>query len=172
MMCTTNCSWSLTTIIVHNLVGELGATFRNGQHAFPTAKAIAGVSEQFVRKTIRAGYRSPYLIEFAERVASGQLEVESWRSSTRPTDELFGQILDIKGMGPYAAGNLIRLLGRYDHLALDSWVRAQYARLHHNGRRVSDRTIERAYKDYGEWRGLFFWLEMIRPWFDKKFPDW
>lgn len=170
MMCTTNCSWSLTTTIVHNLVGELGASLQNSK-AFPTPEAVAGASERFMRKTIRSGYRSPYLLEFAQRVANGRLDVESWRSSTGKTEELFNRILDIKGMGPYAAGNLIRLLGRYNHLALDSWVRAQYADLHHKGRMVSDRTIERAYKDYGEWKGLFFWLEMTRHWFDKKFPD-
>jgi len=172
MMCTTNCSWSLTTIIVHNLVGELGETLSDGLRAFPTPEAIAGSSEKFMRKTIRAGYRSPYLIECAERVASGELDVESWRTSALSTEDLLELVMDVKGIGPYAAGNLLRLLGRYNHLALDSWVRSQYAQLHHNGRKVSDRTIERAYHSLGRWRGLFFWLEMTRSWFDKKFPDW
>lgn len=172
MMCTTNCSWSLTTNMVHNLIGELGEAHANGLQAFPTPEAIAGVTESFLRKKIRAGYRSPYIIECAERVASGELDVESWRTTVLSTEDLYRLIMDVKGMGPYAAGNLLRLLGRYNHLALDSWVRSQYALLRHNGRKVSDRTIERAYHNYGRWRGLFFWLEMTRPWFDKKFPDW
>lgn len=172
MMCTTNCSWSLTTIITHNLIGELGEELSDGLRAFPTPEAIAGVSEKFMRKTIRAGYRSPYIIECAERVANGELDVESWRTSVLSTEDLFHLVQDVKGMGPYAAGNLLRLLGRYNHLALDSWVRSQYGRLHHKGRKVGDRTIERAYEQYGRWRGLFFWLEMTRYWFDKKFPDW
>jgi hypothetical protein len=29
---------------------------------------------------------------------------------------------------------------------------------------VADKTIERHYKEYGEWRGLFFWLEMTKEW--------
>ena len=172
MMCTTNCSWSLTTNMVHNLVGELGEKHPDGFMSFPTPQAIAGVSEKFVRKAIRAGYRSPYLIECAERVASGELDVESWRTSVLSTEDLYRLVQGVKGMGPYAAGNLLRLLGRYSHLALDSWVRSQYAEVHYNGRKVSDRTIERAYRRYGRWQGLFFWLEMTRPWFDKKFPDW
>ncbi len=172
MMCTTNCSWSLTTIIVQNLIGELGETFSDGRKAFPTPETLAGVSEGFVRKKIRAGYRSPYLIEFAERVAGGTLDVEAWRTTKLSTDELFESVHQIKGVGPYAAGNMLRLLGRYDYLALDSWVRTQYARLRHKGRKVSDRTIERAYSAFGEWRGLFFWLEMTQDWFDGKFPDW
>jgi N-glycosylase/DNA lyase len=172
MMCTTNCSWSLTTSMVHNLIGELGESSSDGVQAFPTPEAIAGVTEKFMRKKIRSGYRSPYLIECAERVASGELDVESWRTSVLSTEDLYHLVMDVKGMGPYAAGNLLRLLGRYNHLALDSWVRSQYAQLRHNGRKVSDRTIERTYRQYGRWRGLFFWLEMTRPWFDKKFPDW
>jgi N-glycosylase/DNA lyase len=172
LMCTTNCSWSLTTIININLIGELGEELSDGLRAFPTPEAIAGVSEKFMRKTIRAGYRSPYIIECAERVASGELDVESWRTTALSTEDLFHLIQNVKGMGPYAAGNLLRLLGRYNHLALDSWVRSQYARLHYKGRKVSDRTIERAYEQYGRWRGLFFWLELTRSWFDKKFPDW
>lgn len=170
MMCTTNCSWALTEIMIKNLTTLLGEKFSNDAYAFPTPKALAGVTEKFVRKNIRAGYRSPYLIELAERVASGKLDLESWRSSALPTAELFNEVRSVKGIGEYAAGNLLRLLGRYDYLALDSWVRGKYFELHKNGRRVSDRTIERHYADFGKWRGLFFWLEMTKYWYEQRFP--
>lgn len=170
MMCTTNCSWSLTEIMINNLTTFLGKKFRADAYAFPTPTALAGVSERFVRKNIRAGYRSPYLIEFAERVASGKLDLESWRTSTLTTVELFKEVRSVKGIGEYAAGNLLRLLGRYDYLALDSWVRGKYFELHKNGRRVGDRTIEKHYADFGKWRGLFFWLEMTKYWYEQQFP--
>ena len=169
-MCTTNCAWALTEVMVKNLTGHLGDPFEKGRHAFPAPKAMASVSEQFMRKNIRSGYRSPYLIEFADRVASGSLDVESWRTSLCTTEELFKEVQRVKGIGEYAAGSLLRLLGRYDYLALDSWVRAKYSELHHRGRRVVDKTIDRTYKPYGKWRGLFFWLEMTEDWFDRKFP--
>ncbi|MBI3586145.1 MAG: 3-methyladenine DNA glycosylase [Ignavibacteriales bacterium] len=170
MMCTTNCSWALTEIMIKNLTTLIGEKFGDDASAFPTPEALAGVSEKFVRKNIRAGYRSPYLIEFAERVASGKLDLESWRTSTLPTVELFKEVRSVKGIGEYAAGNLLRLLGRYDYLALDSWVRGKYFELHKNGRRVSDRTIEKHYADFGKWRGLFFWLEMTKYWYEQQFP--
>lgn len=170
MICTTNCSWALTEIMVKNLTTLLGEKFSNDMYAFPTPEVLAGVTEKFVRKNIRAGYRSPYLIELAERVASGKFDLESWRSSTLPTGELFKEVCSVKGIGEYAAGNLLRLLGRYDYLALDSWVRGKYFELHKNGRRVSDRTIERHYADFGKWRGLFFWLEMTKYWYEQRFP--
>ncbi|MEK7251231.1 MAG: hypothetical protein AAB209_12500 [Bacteroidota bacterium] len=169
MICTTNCTWALTKLMVTNLVEHFGEKLDPTLHAFPTAEAIAASSEKYLRKEIKAGYRSPYLIELAERVASGKLDLESWRMSQLPTDELFKQMRSVKGVGPYAAGNLMKLVGRYDYLGLDSWVRAQYYKLHRNGRTVKDSTIEKHYEPYGKWRGLFFWLEMTRYWHDEKF---
>jgi N-glycosylase/DNA lyase len=169
MICTTNCSWSLTEIMVENLTTKLGRMFGKAW-SFPTPEAIAGVSEQFMRNEIRSGYRSPYLRELAERVASGKLDLEAWRTSTLPTEQLFHEVRSIKGIGDYAAGNIMKLLGRYDYLGLDSWVRAQYAKRYKNGRRVSDRTIERHYAPFGSWRGLFFWLDMTKNWYDHQFP--
>lgn len=170
MICTTNCSWALTESMVGNLTTKLGKHFGDGLHSFPAPEAMAGVTESFMRKTIRTGYRSPYLLELAERVASGKLDLESWRISTLPTDELFKQVKSVKGMGDYAAGNILKLLGRYDYLGLDSWVRGKYYELHRNGRKVSDKTIEKHYKPLGKWKGLFFWLEMTKYWYDDKFP--
>ena len=60
----------------------------------------------------------------------------------------------LPGVGPYVAENLLKFLGRPRGLALDSWMRAKYARLHHGGRRVSDRTIARRYARLGEWAGV------------------
>ena len=170
MICTTNCSWALTTIMVENLVGELGRPFDDSYKNFPSPETLAGTSEQFFRKTIRAGYRSPFLLEFAEKVTNGKLNVENWRSSELSTGVLFKELRSIKGVGEYAAGNILKLLGRYDYLGLDSWVRGKYYELYHSGRTVSDRTIERRYKPYGKWRGLFFWMEMTKHWYNHKFP--
>ncbi len=170
MICTTNCNWSLTTIMVENLCGEFGLPASDGARAFPTPASIAGSTEKTLREKIRAGYRAPYLLEFANRVANRMLDPEAFRTAPIPTPELLRILMEIEGIGPYAAENLLRLFGRYDYLALDSWVRAKYSALHHHGRKVSDRTIQRRYERFGEWRGLFFWLEMTRDWYDEKFP--
>ncbi len=156
MICTTNCTWALTKLMVGNLVQHFGKRFNNALSAFPTPETIAESSETYLRKYIKAGYRSPYLLELAHRVASGELEIETWRSSDLSTEELFKQIRSVKGIGPYAAGNIMKLLGHYDYLGLDSWVRAKYYELHRNGRKVKDQTIDKHYAGYGKWRGLFF----------------
>ena len=169
MICTTNCTWELTTLMVTSLVGLYGAPAPGGARTFPAPEALAAAGEGALRREARTGYRAPYIAAFAEAVAAGRVEPEGWRTWRGDTASLFRSMCAVKGIGPYAAGNLLKLAGRYEHLGLDTWVRGQYARLHHGGRRVSDRTIERAYASYGDWRGLVFWLAMTREWYGAKF---
>jgi 3-methyladenine DNA glycosylase/8-oxoguanine DNA glycosylase len=166
MICTTNCSWALTAKMVKGLVQELGRESNDGRKSFPTAEAMAQRPVNFFRKTIRAGYRAPYLKELAQRVASGGLDVEGWATSELPTTELIREMKSVKGVGNYAAENLLKLVGRYDGLALDSWTRAQFARARHNGRKASDKKIARFYSRFNSWRGLVLWCDMTRRWLD------
>lgn len=167
-ICTTNCSWGLTKKMVANLVEKLGAASDSGEKAFPTPEALAGVSADFFRDEIRAGYRSPYFAELAEAVAAGRLDPESWLHSELTTAELKKEIKNVKGVGDYAAENLLKLLGRYDGLALDSWLRAQFYKKHNKEKPCPDKKIERHYKKFGEWKGLAIWCDMTERWFDER----
>ncbi len=170
MICTTNCTWALTEVMVENLCRKLGKEVGDNQFSFPRPEALADVTERFIRKEIRAGYRAPYLLEFSCRVAQGEFDLESWRHSQLPTEELYEEVRTVKGVGPYAAGNILKLLGRYDYLALDSWCRKKFFEVHKSGRKVSDRAIERFYEPFGKWKGLFFWLDMTKDWYEHTFP--
>lgn len=164
-ICTTNCSWSLTRIMVRNLVDKLGDAAADGRKAFPTAHAMAERDEKFYRDEIRAGYRSPYFAELAAAVASGERDPESWVHSNLPTPELKKEIKSVKGVGDYAAELMLRLVGRYDGLALDSWVRGQFYKKHNRDKRCDDKKIEKFYKRFGDWRGLALWCDMTEEWF-------
>jgi N-glycosylase/DNA lyase len=170
MICTTNCSWALTKIMVGALVTKLGRHIRGDVYSFPTPGAIAARSESFLRKEIRCGYRAPYLLEFAIKIAEGKLSVEQWRASDAPTEELFKHVCSVKGVGEYAAGNILKLLGRYDYLGLDSWCRGKFYEIFKNGRKVKDGTIEKYYRPFGTWRGLFLWMDVTQDWYQEKFP--
>ncbi len=173
MLCTTNCSWSLTEKMVGALVRELGEESDDGRKSFPTATAMAAKPEKFFRDKIRAGYRAPYLKELAQRVAAGALDVESWLTNKAPLDDLIKEMKSVKGVGNYAAENLLKLIGRYDGLALDSWTRAQFARARNNGRAASDKKIARFYARFDSWRGLALWCDMTRHWLDPQhILDW
>ena len=166
-ICTTNCSWALTMKMVAGLVHNLGRPAQDGRRTFPTPEAMVAQPESFYRDTVRAGYRSGYFKELAERVASGELDVESWMTSELPTAELKREMKRVKGVGEYAADNLLKLVGRYDCLALDSWVRATFSRLHNKGRAADDRKIARHYARFREWRGLALWCDITRDWLDE-----
>jgi N-glycosylase/DNA lyase len=166
MICTTNCSWSLTEAMVGRLVEHLG-TPAGDRKAFPTPAAMAAKPESFYRNKIKAGYRSPFLVELARRCASGELDLERLRYGSMTHEEKEAWLRGIKGIGPYAADNLLRLHGVYHRFAHDSWITKVYAERYHHGRRVSDRTIERRYRAFGPFRGLMYWLDMTRPWYER-----
>ncbi len=161
-MCTTNCSWGLTKSMVRNLVDKVGT-----RQAFPTAAAMAAMDEAFYREEIRAGYRSPYFVELAQKVVAGELDPQSWLATDLPTPELKKEMKKVKGVGDYAAENLLKLVGRYDGLALDSFLRGQFYKTHNKEKVCPDKKIERHYKKYGQWRGLVIWCDMTERWIGK-----
>lgn len=166
MICTTNCSWALTDKMVTGLVENLGREAKDGLRTFPTPEAMALMPLKFYVNEVRAGYRSSYLKELADRVASGELKTEEWLASDLPTPELIKNMKSVKGVGDYAAENLLKLVGRYDGLALDSWTRAKFARIRNGGRTASDKKIARFYARFNSWQGLALWCDVTRDWME------
>jgi 3-methyladenine DNA glycosylase/8-oxoguanine DNA glycosylase len=167
---TTNCSWALTQAMTGNLAACCGSGLDTAAGAFPQPDAIAEAGERFLRERAKLGYRAPFVLELSRRCAKGELDIEAFRRSAAPARELYKELRTIKGIGDYAAGNLLRLLGRFEHLALDSWCRSKFSELHANGGQVADQDIERHYAPYEEWKGLVMWLDLTRYWYTKKFP--
>ena len=112
--------------MVTGLVQNLGREANDGRRTFPSPEAMALMPLKFYVNEVRSGYRAAYLKELAERVAAGSLEVEKWLTSPLTTAELIKEMKTVKGVGDYAAENVLKLLGRYDGLALDSWTRASF----------------------------------------------
>jgi 3-methyladenine DNA glycosylase/8-oxoguanine DNA glycosylase len=163
-ICTTNCSWAMTKIMTSNLVAKLGKLSDTGKRSFPTAEAMANQPLEFYKNEIRAGYRSAYFKKLAEDVAAGKLNPELWLGSNLPTKDLKKEMKQVLGVGDYAAENLLKLVGRYDGLALDSWLRSQFYKKHNNEVKCDDKTIEKFYDKFGKWRGLVIWLDMTEKW--------
>jgi N-glycosylase/DNA lyase len=171
MLCTTNCSWALTRVMVERLVEKAGAPGPGGARAFPTAQALARRPVSFFGDVVRAGYRAPYLKELATRVASGALDLEALRDPEMPSDEAYETLRSIAGIGPYAADNLMRLLGHNDRLGLDSWCRARYQKLYPRTRKQGlDAAIARRYRAFAPYQGLAMWLDLTRSWHDPQSP--
>jgi len=165
MLCTTNCSWGLTRVMVERLVDKAGVRGPGGARAFPTAATLAKKPLAFFRDVVRSGYRAPFLKQLATRVASGALELEVLRGSSMPSDEVYARLRSIAGIGPYAADNLMRLLGHNDRLGLDSWCRARFLKLYPRTRKATlDAAIARRYRPYAPHSGLAMWLDLTRTW--------
>jgi N-glycosylase/DNA lyase len=161
-ICTTNCAWSATVRMTTALVDHLGEQAPDGRRAFPTPAAMAAADEDFYRDVVRAGYRGAYLRSLAATVADGILDLEALNDPALTDDEVAERLIALPGCGPYATAHMMMLLGRYSRLILDSWTRPTYARL--NGRKASDRTIERRFRRYRDYAGLAFWLYLTRDW--------
>ncbi len=166
VLATTNCTWGLTKVMVKNLVGRFD---RGG--AFPDAAFVAGLSARDLER-LKFGYRAPYLAAFAERVASGALDLSRWEDASRAAEDVEEEIRSEKGFGPYAADTLGRLLGRHGKLGLDAWSRKKVAALRFRGRRVPDGRIVRLYAPFGPHAGLAFWLDVTRDWHEEKERLW
>ena len=164
-ICTTNCTWSATVRMVSATVRELGtpAAGDSGRHAFPAPARVAEAGEEFFRDIARAGYRGTYLRVLADDVASGRLDLEELNDPALPDQQVTDRLSQIAGVGPYAAAHMMMLLGRYRPLILDSWTRPTYRRL--SGRsRITDKGIERAFRQYRQFAGLAFWLTLTQDW--------
>lgn len=161
---TTNTTWSMTKSMVARLT-ELGAAFDGGGHAFPRPERIAAMGLTELAEHVRAGYRNAYLHELAETIAAGKIDVESWDDAEIPSAALFEEVRKLKGFGPYAAGAVLKLLGHYDELALDSAARSMFRRELHESEAPQDAAIKEHYERYGEWKGLVIWMDLMREWF-------
>jgi N-glycosylase/DNA lyase len=163
LLMTTNCAWSNTERMVERTIAALGRRGPAGVQAFPSASVCAREDDGFWRDRVRAGYRAPHCRALAQGFAEGRLEDAQFLDPELPTDELRRRLLALPGFGPYAAGQALRLLGRYDDLALDSWVRKRAAELH-DLPAGDDRAIAGVYAEFGAHAGLALWLDVTRAW--------
>jgi 3-methyladenine DNA glycosylase/8-oxoguanine DNA glycosylase len=159
MLLTTNCSWEATRGMVERLIALAG-----DGGAFPTPESVAALSASTLARKVRCGYRALSLSRFARRVARGRLDLAAWDRRDAAAETLREAILLEHGFGPYAAEGLMRILGRHEYLAIDSWVRKQYRVLHPGPAKSVDRAIARRYARFGDHRGLAMWLELTADW--------
>jgi 3-methyladenine DNA glycosylase/8-oxoguanine DNA glycosylase len=156
VLATTNTAWSGTRAMVARLVA-LG-----GGRAFPTPAEIAALGADRLRREGRWGYRAEYLAALAGRVDSGDLDLGTWERWDGSTEDLEGAIRSLPGFGPYAAGHVLALLGRYDRIGVDTDFRSFVRRRHFPRARKapSPRRMLAVYDRWGSWRFLAYWWEL------------
>jgi 3-methyladenine DNA glycosylase/8-oxoguanine DNA glycosylase len=172
---TTNTLWGATKNMTRKLVDEFGksvspagradrsdsqghAETSNPEHAFPTPEAIAASNPDYLKEKIRVGYRAPAIYDLAVRVASGKYDLEALKTSSLPTLELRQELMTIKGVGPYAAANLLMLLERHDFIPIDSYALKMVSHEWYGGKPITVKEVERRFEKWGAYKGLAFWF--------------
>jgi 3-methyladenine DNA glycosylase/8-oxoguanine DNA glycosylase len=167
---TTNTLWTATKNMTLRLVNEFGDPLASvgrvvppsAPHietkAFPTPEAIAASSPEFIKEKIRVGYRAPAIYNLAFQIAAGQYDLEALKTSDLPTLELRKELLTINGVGPYAAANLLVILGRHDFIPIDSYALKMVSHEWYGGGPVTSKEIEKRFEKWGEFKGLAFWF--------------
>ena len=115
-----NVQWPGTIDMNAALCVKVGHKSPSGRHAFPTPERLARKKPEWLRSRCRVGYRDARLVELARLFHKGHID-EAWLSDpATPDDEVRRFLLDLPGIGPYAAHNIMQLLGRYGFLPLDT----------------------------------------------------
>ena len=168
---TTNTLWAATKNMTLKLVNELGKPVgrvvalqaprietNDVKRAFPTPEAIAASRPDFLKEKIRVGYRASAIHQLAVSVASGKFDLESLKTSELPTLELRKKLLTINGVGPYAAANLLMILGRHDFIPIDSYALKMVSNEWYRGQPITAKEVEKRFEKWGEFKGLAFWF--------------
>lgn len=128
--------------IVDRLCENFGQEIKAGRFAFPTAERLASLSPDDLAP-IRAGFRHRYIIDAAQKVADGTVDLESLRYL--PYDEAQAELMKITGVGVKVADCVLLYgLHRLDGFPLDVWMKRAMAAL------FPDLTP----KDFGQYAGI------------------
>jgi 3-methyladenine DNA glycosylase/8-oxoguanine DNA glycosylase len=161
---TTNTLWAATKNMTLKLVNEFGLALSGAEgealfkKAFPTPEAIAASRPEVLKEKIRVGYRAPAIHQLAVRIASGAFDLEALKTSELPTLELRKELLKINGVGPYAAANLLLIIGRSDFIPVDSWALKLVSHEWYRGKPITAKEVEKRFEKWGEFKGLAFWF--------------
>ena len=107
--------------------------------AFPGPERLAGVEEAKLR-ACKMGFRAPYLLEAARRVAEGRLDLEQVR--TLPVEEARAALMDLPGVGKKIADCvLLFAYGFPSAFPIDVWVENALQTLYFPKRRATPKRL-------------------------------
>lgn len=173
-----NVTWPSTVNMNRRLCETLGSRSASGLFAFPTPEEVARVRPATLRARCGVGYRDARIVELAKRFARpekpGGIDAAWYENPSVADEEIYEALLELPGIGPYAAANIMQLLGRYSRLPLDS------ESLRHGknvlGMTGSDRDIMKRlhahFEPFGPHAFRSYWFELWTFYEGKQGPAW
>jgi len=156
-----NVTWPSTVHMNTRLCEVLGRRSPSGARSFPGARKLARTRAATLRGRCRVGYRDARIVALARLFARGGID-EDWLTRGASDDEAFGFLTTLPGIGPYAASNIMQLMGRTSRLALDTEsVRHARAVLGMKGEKGAIlKRLEKHYEPFGAHRFRSYWFEL------------
>jgi len=147
-------------------------------HAFPTAGQLARARPATLRARCRVGYRDARIIELARLFtlppSRGGIDQTRLQDPRTPDDEVYKTLIDLPGIGPYAAANIMQLMGRYARLPLDT-ESVRHGKtvlgLKGSGAAIMKR-MARHYAPFGAHAFRSYWFELWEFYERKHGPSW
>ena len=158
-----NVTWPSTVNMNRRLCEVCGRKSPSGVPGFPSAKKLARTRVGTLRGRCRVGYRDQRIIDLAKLFTKGHID-EEWVQTTGTDDEVFKFLITLPGIGPYAAGNIMQLMGRYSRLALDTEsIRHAKSVLGMVGTDAHlMKALAKHYEPFGEHKFRSYWFEIWR----------
>ncbi len=175
-----NVAWPSTVRMNRRLCEVLGrASSKGAPPAFPRVERLARTRPGTLRARCGVGYRDQRIVELAKLFKPrGRQPAEldpAWFEDPATSDaDVRTALLALPGIGPYAAANIMQLLGRYGHVPLDTEsVRHGKTVL---GMQGTDREIMRAvgehFAPFGAHVFRSYWFELWSFYESKQGPAW
>lgn len=159
IIATTNTTWRQTVRMMNLLASSLGKRESSGHYAFPEPTRIAAAPIELLQEC-KLGYRAGTIQAVARGIVERSIDLDKLADPSQTTVEMIRSFQQLPGIGPYGAAHLAAMEGRFDFIAVDTefrrFVRARY----HRGRNVSDETLQRRYRKWGQWKYLAYWSEL------------
>ncbi|XAL98165.1 endonuclease III domain-containing protein [Phycisphaeraceae bacterium D3-23] len=164
-----NVTWPNTVNMNAQLVEHVG------HGGFPTPEQVADFGEARLKSAGRVGYRAGRIVQLARGILDGSVDLDWFEQPERTSDECFAAALKLYGIGPYAAANILMLLGHYDRLAIDTETYRHYCKTH-NVRRPKDplrlhKRIDKHYGQFAPYPFLAYWFELWQAYEDRFGPS-
>ncbi len=142
--------------------------------AFPTPAQLSRRKPQTLRARCGVGYRDQRLVDLARLHVRGEIDPAWLEDPGVPDDDVYKFLLGLPGIGPYAAGNVLQLLGRYSRLAIDTETirhAKTYLGLTGTDRQIT-RAVEAHYEQFGAHKFRSYWFELWDFYEAKRGPAW
>lgn len=167
----TNCNvtWPGTIRMNRRLCDVFGAKSASGIRAFPTAAKLARTRPGTLRARCSLGYRDQRTVDLAKMFVRGEIEVDLIEDRGTPDDEVFAYLKTLPGIGPFAAGNIMMLLGRYSRMAIDteSYRHGRTVLGMEGTPRELHKQVAAHFEKFGEHKFRSYWFELWK-WYETK----